>query len=414
MSRSGPIAPGSAKSGASPSSVALANLRGVVILIVLAFHSFIAYLYWTPHSLAPFASPPYDWRSFPIQDTDRFFGFDLFCAWQDVYLMSLMFFLSGLFVWPSLTRKREWGFVRDRTLRLGLPYVFGLLVLMPIAFYPAYAARTADPTVAGYWHDWLSLPFWPNGQLWFLWQLLALNIAVAAVYRIAPHALKALGDWSAATGLRPNSYFVALAAASACVYVPAALAFTPWQWSETGFLAVQWCRPLHYAVYFFAGVGVSAAGIERGLLAADGALPRRWAFWLTAALVSLVAWMGFTALTLQGEASFGVKVATYLAFVIACASGSFFALAASLHFGTQRLAVLGSLSTNAYSLYIVHYNFMVWLQFALLGLALFAVVKAAIVFAGVLALSFLTTLLFVRVPFGARLLGAQPRALAVS
>src|SRR5208282_1064201 len=112
--------------------------------------------------------------------------FDLFCAWQDVYLMSLMFFLSGLFVWQSLTRKGEWTFLRDRGLRLGLPYVFGILVLMPIAFYPSYRVTTDDPSIASYWHDWLSLPFWPNGQLWFLWQLLALNVIVVCVYRLAP------------------------------------------------------------------------------------------------------------------------------------------------------------------------------------------------------------------------------------
>ena len=35
---------------------------------------------------------------FPIVDTQRWLGFDIFCGFQDVYLMSLMFFLSGLFV----------------------------------------------------------------------------------------------------------------------------------------------------------------------------------------------------------------------------------------------------------------------------------------------------------------------------
>ncbi len=59
--------------------------------------------------------------------------------------MSLMFLLSGLFVWPSLQRKRGWGFVRDRLRRLGLPYVFGVLVLIPIAVYPAYLAIWRRP-----------------------------------------------------------------------------------------------------------------------------------------------------------------------------------------------------------------------------------------------------------------------------
>jgi hypothetical protein len=34
-------------------------------------------------------------------DSHRWFGFDIFCAWQDVYLMALMFFLSALFARPS-------------------------------------------------------------------------------------------------------------------------------------------------------------------------------------------------------------------------------------------------------------------------------------------------------------------------
>jgi glucans biosynthesis protein C len=410
MRRSGSIAFGQG----ARSNQALGNLRGIVILIVLAFHSVLAYLNWIPRVSAAFTSPPFGWRAFPIVDSERFFGFDLFCAWQDVYLMSLMFFLSGLFVWPSLTRRTEWGFVRDRALRLGLPFLFGILILMPLALYPAYSARTADPSLAGYWHDWFALPFWPNGQVWFLWQLLALNLAVAGVHGTAPNALKSLGRWSGEAGARPLVFFAVLVAVSACVYVPMALAFTPWSWSDSGFLAVQWCRPLHYAVYFFAGVGIGVEGIERGLVAADGALARRWALWLAAALASLFVWMGLTALTMNGDAALGVRAAADLAFVVACACGCFFVIAASLRFATRQSPILDGLSANAYSLYLVHYNFVIWLQFALLSTALFAVVKGAIVFCGTLLLSFIATLVFAHLPFGDRLIGAPHRSTAVS
>ena len=89
----------------SRSSIALNNLRGVVILIVVAFHSVLAYLGWLGPASFRFDSSPFQWRAFPIIDSHRWFGFDVFCAWQDVYLMALMFFLSALFAWPSLTRK---------------------------------------------------------------------------------------------------------------------------------------------------------------------------------------------------------------------------------------------------------------------------------------------------------------------
>ena len=388
----------------SRSSRALHNLRAVVILIVLAFHSALAYVQWIPQSTVGFDDPPYQWRAFPILDSHRFFGFDLFCAWQDVFLMSLMFFLSGLFVWPSLQRKRRWGFVRDRLRRLGLPYVFGLLVLMPIAFYPAYLATGGNPSVSVYLQHFIALPFLPNGQLWFLWQLLALNFVVVALNWVAPNAVSALGRWCATVGERPVIFFSWLIAISAIAYVPMALAFTPWAWSNSGVLSVQWCRPLLYGVYFFAGVGIGAAGIDVGLVAAEGALGRRWMLWLAAALGSLFLWMGVTSLTLDGGAPLMIETAADFCFVLACAAGCFFVIASSLRFGTMPSTPLDSLSTNAYSLYLVHYNFVIWLQYALLGIALFALVKGVIVFCATVILSWLTILLYERIPFGLRLI----------
>jgi glucans biosynthesis protein C len=397
----------------SPTSLALSNLRAIVILIVLSFHSMLAYLVWVPITAAPdFGSPPYAWRAFPIVDSHHFFGFDLFCAWQDVYLMALMFFMSGLFVWPSLQRKNTLGFLRDRVLRLGLPYGFGIVVLIPIAFYPAYRVTAADPSVAAYWETWLALPFWTDGPLWFLWQLLALNIVVAGLHWLAPGALEALGRWSAKAPTHFAGYFAALLAISAAAYVPLAIVFTPWEWSSSGFLSLQFCRPLLYAVHFFAGVGIGIAGIERGIVGVDGILARHWARWLAAALASLFLWMGFTGLTMNGPAPMALRVVADLSFVVACATGGFFLIAASLRFATKQSRLLDSLSANAYGLYLVHYNFVVWLQYALLGAATLALFKASMVFGGTLVASWIVVLAVQRIPFGAQLIGSPRRAVA--
>jgi glucan biosynthesis protein C len=398
----------------SRTGLALANLRGIVILIVLAFHAMLAYLGWIPVTGSGFDSPPYAWRAFPIVDSHRFFGFDLICAWQDVYLMSLMFFLSGLFVCRSLARKKSWGFLRDRVLRLGLPYAFGIAVIIPAAIYPAYALTAADPSIADYWHNLLALPFWPNGPLWFLWQLLALNFIAAGLNFIAPNAIAALGRRSAAAVTNPARYFGALLAISALAYVPMAIVFTPWAWSNSGLFAVQFCRPLLYAVYFFTGIGLGAAGIERGLLAVDGPLARHWGHLLVAALASLFLWMGLTALTMPHGASLGVDVAADLSFVPACAAGCFFLIAVCLRFVTGTSRLLAYLSANAYGLYLVHYLFIVWLQYALLAAPLFAILKAAVVFGGTLVLSLATTFAVQRFSWGARLIGTPQRAIAAS
>ena len=44
------------------SSLALDNLRAFVILLVLSFHSVLAYLQFLPAAPYPFDSPPYQWR----------------------------------------------------------------------------------------------------------------------------------------------------------------------------------------------------------------------------------------------------------------------------------------------------------------------------------------------------------------
>jgi glucans biosynthesis protein C len=395
----------------SPASLALDNLRGVVILIVLAFHSALAYLSFAP-AVSDFGSPPYTWRAFPIVDDHRFFGLDLFCAWQDVYLMSLMFFLSGLFVWPSLSRKGNLGFVRDRLLRLGVPFLFGILVVIPLATYPSYSVTSINPSVPDYLDKLLALPFWPVGPLWFLWQLVALSALAAAIDRIAPNAIPALGRWSAGAERHVGRHFICLVAASALAYVPLALAFTPWAWSNAGPFAIQLCRPLHYAVYFFAGIGVGVGGIERGLVAPDGPLARRWASWLAAALASLALWMGLSALTLNHDAPLAVQAAADLGYVLACACGCFFLVAVTLRFAAAPSRLLSTLGGNAYGLYLLHYVFVVWLQYALLALPLWAVIKWPIVFAGTLVFTSIAIAGIKRIPLGAQLIGSARRPLA--
>jgi hypothetical protein len=145
-----------------------------------------------------------------------------------------------------------------------------------------------------------------------------------------------------------------------------------------------------------------------------GILARHWTRWLAAALASLFLWMGLTGLTMNGPAPIAVEIATDLGFVPACATGCFFLIAISLRFATKHSRLLDSLSTNAYGLYLVHYNFVVWLQYVLLGAALFAVIKAAIVFGGTLVLSWIAVLAVQRIPFGAQLIGAPRRAVATS
>ncbi len=369
--------------------VPLGNLRAVVIIIVVAFHSFLPYLASQPTHPFPFDAAPYRWVAFPIIDRERWFGFDLFCAWQDVSLMSLMFFLAGLLTPASLQRKGSLLYLSERWWRIGLPFLVAAGILSPAAYYASYRATAADTSVAAFWQHWLALPMWPAGPQWFLWQLFLLAAIAAALHALAPQWLMALRRIAEICADQPLGMFVIITAASAVAYVPLAMAFTPWDWTYLGPFAFQLSRPLHYLVYFFTGFALGSYGWDRGVLDSHGPLARHWRSWLAAAVLSMSLWGGLTSLTYPdwNASPVAYRLAAALAFPLACATGVLCLLAMSLQLMRSRETVLDSLSSNAYRIYLVHYLFVVWLQYALLSVELNAVTKAAIVLACALTLS---------------------------
>lgn len=372
----------------SGSSLALSNLRAATIVIVLAFHSFLAYIAAAP-TPTRFDAPPYTWEAFPIVDSRHWSGFDIFCAWQDVSLMALMFFLSGLLAGPSLTRKGAGVYLTDRLRRIGLPFVVAVAVLSPLALYPAYAVRTGDPSLAGYVNAWLALPYWPGGPQWFLWQLVAINALAAAVHAFAPGALRDLRRIGAWAEGHPRASYLLLSAIGILGYAPLALAYSPFGWGEFGPFGLQYCRPLLYIAVFFAGFALGGYGLDRGLLSTDGPLARHWLACTALAVIAFGVWAGLTSFTFPDweGASFAAKLGTSLSYPPACVAGGTCLLATFLRFSRLTSRVLDSLSANAYGIYLVHYVFTVWLQYALLSADLPAVVKAVAVFAGAVALS---------------------------
>lgn len=391
-------------------SLAIANLRGVFILILVSFHACLAYLGSTPAPPASFDQPPFLWLAFPIVDERRFYGFDLYCAWEDVHVMALMFFMSGLFVAPSLRRKGATRFALDRLWRLGLPFLFSTLALMPVAIYPVFHRLNPRAGLADYLAAYCNLPFLPNGPTWFLWLLTAISLTAAALYALAPRFLDALADLAADARLRPQRFLAALTLAAFLAYLPLTLAYGPFDWFERGPFSFQISRPLLYGVYFFAGLGVGAAGLGEGLLAPDGKLGVQWRRLGVISPACLFLWMGLTGVVLNFPdfAPMAMRMASALAYVGASVAGVMLLIAVATRFCAQRIRWLELLSRNSLGIFVVHYAPVVWLQYALTGVAAPALFKAAIVFGVTLPLSLLVAMAMRRQSLLARLIGEDP------
>ena len=107
------------------------------------------------------------------------------------------------------------------------------------------------------------------------------------------------------------------------------------------------------------------------------------------------------------QAPLPVQIVAALGFVVACASGCLVLMALCLRFARERTRILDSLSANAYSMYLLHYVFIVWLQYALLPVGLLAIGKAAIVFGGTLALTWAAAAAFDKVSWANHLAQAK-------
>jgi peptidoglycan/LPS O-acetylase OafA/YrhL len=376
---------------------ALDRARTFITLLVVLHHSVVNYTY------------------FGSGDRMRWLGFDLVVLFNDSFFMACMFFISGLFVRDSLARRGAANFLGHRAFRLGVPFLISIFVLMPIAYYPTFLRYhlpgTTDFNFFHFWWHTLTIGPWPSGPAWFLWVLLALDAIAAAIWFLAPRAIERLGEPINALRYRPGFAFAAFLMFSITIYLPMHLMFGDTSWLEPGSfpLPIQTSRILLYAGYFLVGLGVGAVDLRAGLLAQNSELASRWKVWLSFALLFYGAilllvyahhnWIAnFNSPPLSWRTEYG------LAFAMFSAAMTFAVPAFYLGFAKSSLRLLDALRPSAYGIFLVHYVFIIWLQYALYDPPLPAFAKFAIVFTGTLSLSWTLTLLLRRIPLLARMI----------
>jgi peptidoglycan/LPS O-acetylase OafA/YrhL len=384
-------------------NVAIGYLRAFVTVLVLAHHAALAYHPFAPAPSTSLVTQPRLWPAFPVVDAQRWSGFSLLVGFNDTFFMSLMFFLSGLFVWKSLQRKGSGAFLRNRMFRLSLPFVVAAALVAPLAYYPAYL-QTGHRGLAGFWQQWISLGNWPAGPAWFVWVLLVFDCVATVLFILMPKWGEVLGRLLSRPSQRPITFFAILVGASAAAYIPLALVFNPFRWTAFGPFFFQTSRIFHYLVYFLIGVGIGAAGLERGLLARDGKLARAWPLCTGGALFAFgLAGAVFIVAISAKNSSYLWGTLGGITFTLSCAASSMAFLALFVRFAKPR-KIFDSLGENAYGIYLIHYAIVSWLQYALLKAQLSAIEKAFVVFTGTLALSWIAVAAIRRVPAVARVI----------
>jgi surface polysaccharide O-acyltransferase-like enzyme len=377
--------------------VAFDRARTFITLLVVLHHSVVNYTH------------------FGSGDKARWLGFDLVVLFNDSFFMACMFLISGLFVRESLTNRGPVNFAVSRTWRLGVPYLVSIFVVMPLAYYPTFLRyHLPGTTDFNYFHFWwhtLTIGPWPSGPAWFIWVLLAFDAVVALVWKVAPGVIEALGKAIYALRYRPGLAFVAFLTFSVIIYLPMHLRFGDSAWLEPdGFpLPIQTSRIFLYSGYFLVGVCIGAMDLKSGIFAENGELTARWKIWAAFALLFYGAilflvyahhnWVAnFNSPPLSWRAGYGLAFALFSG-AMAFAEPGFF-----LRFAKSPLRLLDAMRPSAYGIFLVHYIFIIWLQYAVYDPAWSPFVKFAIVFVATLAGSWATVILLRKIPVIGRMI----------
>jgi hypothetical protein len=375
--------------GAAPKAkarnAALDRARTFLTLVVVLHHSVIPYTH------------------FGHTDPKSWIGFDCIALATDSFFMAMFFFLSGLFVWPGIARKAPQIFLRDRLLRLGLPFVIAALTIIPIAYYALELQQHHEITFAAFWWKTITVGPWPSGPIWFIWVLLAFDLTASLLYRVSPALVDPINRLSLKGFDRPAVFWLFLVAATATGYIPLLIYYGVNHWFQFGPFSVQASRVLLYAFYFFIGAGVGAANFGRGVLSENGALPSgRWRWLMVTLIPYCLMWvMIYIKREILGnppELQDWYQLFYGSFFVLFSAAILFAILAFFLHSKAQGPTLLDRMQADAYGMFLVHYPIVLWLQYWMFDYDWPAIVKAAIAFVLTVILSWAATAALRRIP----------------
>jgi surface polysaccharide O-acyltransferase-like enzyme len=213
-------------------------VRIIAFFILIVYHVGMYYVTWDWHVKSPAAST----------------GPEPFMLMSGPWRLSLLFLVSGVASSFMLARSSVARFLGQRTVRLLVPLVFGMLVIVPPQSYLeiveklSYAGSYAD-FMGQYLHGYhgfckdghcLALPTW--NHLWFVAYLWVYTLALAALVAVLGARFDKLAQW---TGRLLTGWKIVVLPAAVLAIARVALAS---RFPENHALAGDW---FNHATYFF-------------------------------------------------------------------------------------------------------------------------------------------------------------------
>jgi hypothetical protein len=308
----------------------------------------------------------------------------------DVPIMPILFFLSGYFALRSLQKRGSKLFLKDKFIRIGIPWIFGALFLAPLITYMIYFSRSVPMSFLEFWRTDFWSKLYQQSVYWFLGVLLLMFVILAWVYewgdrlRVPQRIVQPTG--------RVFATFLVLMTVG---FLVISWSFGPDAWWHNYFLVYQPVRMPLYIGYFVLGIYAD----RHGWFTTDGYRPELGP-WGWSCVLSGLAYLAYRwGVANTPETTLPVKVGTALLFNTFC----FTALIAGVALFQLKVNSAGtvwtSLAANSYGIYYVHPLLLYPLAFVFVGFSLPLIVKAPTLIALALGLSWaISALLLKKLP----------------
>ncbi|WP_051271327.1 acyltransferase family protein [Shimazuella kribbensis] len=307
-----------------------------------------------------------------------------FIAINQAFFMGFFFFLSGCFTPSAFDRKAPRLFVKDRLLRLGIPFLVYLFVLSPVTQY------IASPEKLHFWLFYktkiLTLQNIETGPLWFAEVLLIFTL-IYVLYRVLlkKSGFKAEQPFPSSRKL----LFTALLLGIGTFLVRLVFPIGFWIW---GF---QIAYLPSYLFLFYIGI---VAGRKSWLYTIPRKTTKQW-IWCLSIVTPL---FPLSLIFFQGNINggFNFKAFTYAIWEPLVAFGICLGLLAVFRkYANQTGAIWKTLSRSAFAVYIIHPVVLVGYAMLLKSIDLQPLLKFTIVgFAGTIT-CFLIATIIVKIPY---------------
>jgi fucose 4-O-acetylase-like acetyltransferase len=219
------------------------NLRWLMIVLVITMHAAVTYSNmgrWYYNEKAQLSLP------------SRLF-FVTYQVWLQAFFMGFLFFIAGYFVPPAFDRKGPARFLRDRSVRLGIPSLLYLFGIGPAIIYYLLGVKKPGYSFANFWGHYAigpSIREGGTGPLWFCIALLIFCLVYAAV-RVIARRSSGKDEWL--PGNRHVVLFIlAIATATFLVRTVQPIGTAIWN--------MQLCFFSQYVLLFIAGLEASRHG----------------------------------------------------------------------------------------------------------------------------------------------------------